>query len=55
MGHDWITILSRPLQVLGDGIGLSPALTLLVIALFATGAYVQWSFKHDHHHDDHDD
>jgi hypothetical protein len=54
MGHDWFAILIRPLQVLGDGIGLSPALTLLVVSLLAAGSYVQWTFRH-YKHDDHDD
>ena len=48
--------LLKPLQLLGEGIGLSPWLTLLVIVTLVSGATVQWQFQHHKHaHDDHDE
>ena len=44
--------LYAPLEALGDLMGLSPPLVFLVVAMLATGSYVQWQFNHGKHDDD---
>lgn len=48
-------LLMAPLRFLAEGIGLSPLLTLLVVSMLVTGAFVNWQFNHGAHHDDHDE
>ena len=50
-----LEVLTAPLQFLADGLGLSPALTLLVILMLVAGSFIQqWQFQHhghSHHHE----
>jgi len=49
-----LATLYAPLEALGEVMGLSPFLALLVVSMLATGSYVQWQFQHANH-DHHDD
>ena len=56
MSPSLFDLLMAPLRFLSEGLGLSPLLTLLVVSMLVTGAFVNWQFNHgDHHHDDHDE
>lgn len=55
MIHGILATLYTPLELLGELLGLSPMLALLVVSMLVTGSMVQWQFQQHAHHDDHDD
>jgi hypothetical protein len=53
MFSEALAALYRPLEAVGEMMGLSPLLALLVISMLVTGSFVQWRFQQHHHrHDD---
>jgi hypothetical protein len=55
MIHEALQTLYKPLELLGELMGLDPLLAALVVSMLVTGSIVQWQFQQHAHHDDHDD
>ena len=55
MIHEALQTLYKPLELLGEFMGLDPMLAVLVVSMLVTGSIVQWQFQQHSHHGDHDD